>query len=65
MQTPVQIAFHGLDKSDAVEDRIREKVAKLEQFFDRITSCRVTVERHHRARVEDKVKDRLKGLMRR
>jgi ribosome-associated translation inhibitor RaiA len=57
MQTPVQIAFHGLDKSTAVEDRIREKVAKLEQFFDRITSCRVTVERHHRPRVEEKVKD--------
>ena len=57
MQTPVQIAFHGLEKSDAVEERIREKVAKLEQFFDRITSCKVTVERHHRPRLEDKVKD--------
>jgi ribosomal subunit interface protein len=57
MQTPVQIAFHGIDTSDAVADRIREKVAKLEQYFDRITSCRVTVERHHRARVEMKVKD--------
>ncbi|MGE4062319.1 MAG: HPF/RaiA family ribosome-associated protein [Rhodospirillaceae bacterium] len=48
MQVPVQIAFHGLDKSEAVETRIREKVAKLEQFYDRITGCRVTVERHHR-----------------
>jgi ribosomal subunit interface protein len=57
MQTPIQIAFHGIDKSDAVEGRIREKVGKLEQYFDRITSCRVTVERHHRARIEDKMKD--------
>jgi putative sigma-54 modulation protein len=48
MQVPVQISFHGLDKSDAVETRIREKVAKLEQFFDRITGCRVVVERHHK-----------------
>lgn len=48
MQVPVQISFHGLDKSDAVEVRIREKVAKLEQFFDRITGCRVAVERHHK-----------------
>lgn len=48
MQVPVQIAFHGLDTSDAVETRIREKVAKLEQFFDRITGCRVVVERHHK-----------------
>lgn len=48
MQNSVQIAFHGLDHSDAVETRIREKVAKLEQFCDRITGCRVTVEMHHR-----------------
>ena len=33
MQIPVQISFHGIDKSDAVETRIREKVSKLEQFF--------------------------------
>ncbi len=57
MQTPVQIAFHGLEASEAVEDRIREKVAKLEQYFDRITSCHVTVERHHKPSVETKVKD--------
>jgi ribosomal subunit interface protein len=57
MQTPVHIAFHGIDKSDAVETRIREKVAKLEQYFDRITTCRVTVERHHRNRSELKIKD--------
>jgi len=48
MMIPVQITFHGLDHSDAVETRIREKVAKLEQFCDRITSCRVVVECHHR-----------------
>ena len=48
MQVPVQISFHGLDTSEAVETRIREKVAKLEQFFDRITGCRVVVERHHK-----------------
>ena len=47
MQTPVQISFHGLDSSEAVESRIREKVAKLEHFFDRITSARVVVEKHH------------------
>jgi putative sigma-54 modulation protein len=47
MQIPVHIAFHGLDKSEAVETRIREKVSKLERYFDRITACRVVVERHH------------------
>ena len=57
MQTPVQISFHGLDKSDAVEARILEKVAKLEQFYDRITSCRVVVERHHNTATHATAKD--------
>ncbi len=49
MQIPVQIAFHGIDKSDAVEKRIRDRVGKLEHFFDRITGCRVVVEAHHKS----------------
>jgi len=48
MQIPLQIAFHGLDHSDAVEARVREKVDKLEQFSDRIMGCRVVIEVHHR-----------------
>lgn len=48
MQVPLQISFHGVDHSDAVEDRIREKAAKLETYFDHITSCRVVVESHHK-----------------
>ncbi len=48
MQVPLQITFHGIDHSEAVEQRIRDKVAKLEQVYERITSCRVTVEAHHR-----------------
>lgn len=48
MQNPLQITFHGIDHSEAVETRVREKVGKLEQFFDRITSCRVTMENNHR-----------------
>ncbi|OIR09030.1 sigma 54 modulation protein / S30EA ribosomal protein [mine drainage metagenome] len=48
MQIPLQITFHGIDHSDVVEERIREKAAKLEQLCDRLTSCRVVVETHHR-----------------
>lgn len=48
MQIPLQITFHGIDHSDAVEQRIREKVGKLEQLCDRITACRVVIERHHK-----------------
>lgn len=44
MQLPLQITFHGIDHSDAVEERVRGKVAKLEQFCDRITGCRVAIE---------------------
>jgi ribosomal subunit interface protein len=47
MQVPVQIHFHGVDPSPALEQRIREQVAKLEQFYDRITRCEVSVELPH------------------
>ena len=51
MQTPLQISFHGMEPSPAIEARIREKAAKLEHFSDRIVGCRVVVEaphHHHR-----------------
>jgi len=48
MKLPLQITFHGIDHSEAVEERIRDKVSKLEQFYDRITSCRVAIEAPHR-----------------
>ncbi len=51
MQVPVQIDFQNMDRTDAVEARLRERVDKLEQFYDRITACRVKVvapHRHHR-----------------
>ncbi len=48
MEIPLQITFRDFGHSDAVESRIREHVAKLEQLHDRMTSCRVMVEAHHR-----------------
>jgi ribosome-associated translation inhibitor RaiA len=47
MQNQVQISFHGVDHSDAVETNIRERVAKLDKMFERITACRVVVEAEH------------------
>lgn len=47
MQVPLEITFRGIPHSDAVETRVREKVAKLEKFCDNITSCRVAVEADH------------------
>lgn len=61
MQTPLQIRYRHLDPSEALDQRIREEAAKLEQFSDRIIACRVTVEqphhhhwkgRHFRVRIE-------------
>ena len=52
MQVPLQIAFDGIQHSDAVEARIREEVEKLEQFSGRIVSASVVVarpqRRHHK-----------------
>ena len=45
MQTDPQITFRGIDASPALTDLIRDKIAVLERSFDRITSCRVTVEK--------------------
>ncbi len=48
MQLPAQITFRGTPHSEAVEARIREQVAKLDEFYAQIMSCRVLVEgRHH------------------
>jgi ribosomal subunit interface protein len=44
MESDVQITFRDMEPSEAVSARIRERVAKLEQFYPRITSCRVIVE---------------------
>ena len=44
MQTPLQITFQNLPRSDALEARIREDVARLEHLHPRLTSCRVVVE---------------------
>jgi len=48
MQVALQIGFHGLTHSDAIEARVREKAAWLENFHDRIMTCRVMVELPHR-----------------
>jgi ribosomal subunit interface protein len=49
---PLQITWRDIPKSDALEADIRAKAEKLEQFYDKIISCRVTVEasnrRHHK-----------------
>jgi ribosome-associated translation inhibitor RaiA len=52
METPVQIAFKGLQVSDTVRDAIDAHVAALEERCGRITACRVSITgpgEHHRS----------------
>lgn len=44
MQVPLEISFRHVDKTDALEDLIREKAAKLEQICTHLISCRIAVE---------------------
>jgi ribosomal subunit interface protein len=48
MQRPLEIRFRQMEPSPAIEARIRKKAAALERFSDRITGCRVVVEKDHR-----------------
>jgi len=47
MQHPLQITHHNISLSEAAEQRIRSKAAKLERFCDQIISCHVTVDSPH------------------
>jgi cold shock CspA family protein/ribosome-associated translation inhibitor RaiA len=44
MKVPLEIAFRGMEKIDAVEDLIREKASDLERLCSDIISCRTVVE---------------------
>ena len=51
MILPLQTTYRNFPRSRGLDALIQEEAAKLELFFDRITSCRVLVERaehHHR-----------------
>lgn len=64
MDLPLQITWRGLARSDALDDAIRDKAAKLQQFHEGIMRCKVVVElagrhqqqgRHFVVRVELKL----------
>jgi cold shock CspA family protein/ribosome-associated translation inhibitor RaiA len=51
MQIPLQIGFHGMEPSVAIEEEIRQRAEKLDEIYARIISIRVVVEekQHPRA----------------
>ncbi len=45
MNVPLEISYRNVDKTDSLEELIREKAAKLERVHPSISSCRVAVEK--------------------
>jgi cold shock CspA family protein/ribosome-associated translation inhibitor RaiA len=50
MQEPLQIAFHNMESSDMIEQLVRDRVARLEKFTDKIISCRIVIKAPHKQR---------------
>lgn len=55
MINQVEVHFHGIERSEAIEQRVREKVAKLRKHFSRMTTCRVAIEVPQRTAEKPKV----------
>lgn len=45
MKIAPEITYRGVDKTDAIEALINEKIAKLERVCDHINSCHIAVEK--------------------
>lgn len=57
MDRPLDIAFHNIDRSEALEVVIREHVEKLERRFPHLIGCRVSVEALHQNHQKGNVPD--------
>ncbi|MDH4100464.1 MAG: ribosome-associated translation inhibitor RaiA [Nitrospirota bacterium] len=49
MRIPLQISVRNVALSEVAKDNIRDKAAQLDQYYNNITSCRVTVEAVNRS----------------
>lgn len=47
IQIPLELTFRGFEPPPRMEAKIRQKADRLERFYDRITGCRVAVEKPH------------------
>jgi ribosome-associated translation inhibitor RaiA len=55
MLEPLRITFRNMDPSPALETKIRESAARLEELGACITSCHVTVESSHRRQQKGRI----------
>lgn len=49
MLLPVQVTIRNIEHHEGLEDYVRREAAKLERFYNQISSCRVMVERPQKA----------------
>jgi len=54
MFKPVEVVFHGIERSNAVEEHVRDEVAKLERLHPQVTRCRVTIGLPHNRQQQGK-----------
>jgi ribosomal subunit interface protein len=53
MKVPPEITYRGVEKTDAIEALVNEKIAKLERVCDHISSCHIAIEKE-----QDRPRDR-------
>lgn len=44
MPVPLEIVFHAMDRSESMEARVRDRVARLERHADNMVACRIVFE---------------------
>ncbi|MBD0314135.1 MAG: ribosome-associated translation inhibitor RaiA, partial [Microcoleus sp. T3-bin5] len=47
MKVPPEITYRNVDKTNALDTLVEEKIAKLEQFCNYISSCHIAIEKIH------------------
>lgn len=47
MKVPPEITYRNVDKTNALDALVKEKIAKLEQVCDYISSCHIVIEKIH------------------
>ena len=55
MNNEFQIFFHNIDQTEALQEAVRKRIAKLERFCERIISGRVVLDSPHNHRHKGKV----------
>ncbi|GAX34460.1 HPF/RaiA family ribosome-associated protein [Nodularia sp. NIES-3585] len=47
MKVPPEITYRNVEKTTAIDNLVHEKIAKLENVCDRISSCHIAIEKVH------------------